>query len=132
MKKKSIIKYIIPILMIVFAVTAWFGVKQATAAIQRLEKIEAYYTGVAVEVGKEIDLKDISVTAEEIEAEYEKIAAGAGVSVEEVKKHYEDPRSKEYLEDDAKEQKLYTMLFEQVKVSKGEKTTFAELFKPAN
>ena len=76
--------------------------------------------------------KDISVTPEEIEAEYEKIAVGAGVSVEEVKKHYEDPRAKEYLEDDAKEQKLYTMLFDQVKMSKGDKTTFAELFKPAN
>lgn len=64
MKKKSIIKYMIPILMIVFTVTAWFGVKQATAAVQRLEKIEAYYMGEPVEVGKKIDLKDISVTAE--------------------------------------------------------------------
>ena len=82
--------------------------------------------------GLKAEKEVVAVTAEEVEAEYEKIAAGAGVTVEEVKKHYEDPRAKEYLEDEAKEQKLYTMLFEQVKVSKGDKTTFADLFKPAN
>ena len=75
-------------------------------------------------------LKDskIEVTPEEVEAEYNKIAEGAGISVEEVKKHYADPRSKEYLEDEAKEEKLYTMLFEQVKVSKGDKVSFKDLF----
>ena len=113
--------------------------KMLTSAGQKKEDMLTQWTGDAEKMLKSriiveslLKEKDISVTAEEIEAEYEKIAAGAGVSVEEVKKHYEDPRSKEYLEDDAKEQKLYTMLFEQVKVSKGEKTTFAELFKPAN
>ena len=113
--------------------------KMLTSAGQKKEDMLTQWTGDAEKMLKSriiveslLKEKDISVTAEEIEAEYEKIAAGAGVSVEEVKKHYEDPRSKEYLEDDAKEQKLYTMLFEQVKVSKGGKTTFAELFKPAN
>ena len=113
--------------------------KMLTSAGQKKEDMLTQWTSDAEKMLKSriiveslLKEKDISVTAEEIEAEYEKIAAGAGVSVEEVKKHYEDPRSKEYLEDDAKEQKLYTMLFEQVKVSKGEKTTFAELFKPAN
>ena len=113
--------------------------KMLTSAGQKKEDMLTQWTGDAEKMLKSriiveslLKEKDISVTAEEIEAEYEKIAAGAGVSVEEVKKHYEDPRSKEYLEDEAKEQKLYTMLFDQVKVSKGEKTTFANLFKPAN
>lgn len=113
--------------------------KMLTAAGQKKEDMLTQWTGDAEKMLKSriiveslLKEKDISVTPEEIEAEYEKIAAGAGVSVEEVKKHYEDPRSKEYLEDEAKEQKLYTMLFDQVKVSKGEKTTFANLFKPAN
>ena len=57
-------KYIVSVLAILLAVTAWFGVKQATAAIQRLEKIEAYYDGEPVKVGEKINLKDISVTAE--------------------------------------------------------------------
>ncbi len=75
-------------------------------------------------------LKDrtIEITDAEIEAEYEKIASGTQMSVEDVKKHYEDANRKEYLIDDIKEQKLYEQLFSEVKVSKGEKKTFAEIF----
>ena len=76
--------------------------------------------------------KNISVTPEEIEAQYAKIAEDAGATVEEVKKHYEDPRSKEYLIDEAKEKKLFADLYTQVKVTKGDKIAFADLFKPAN
>ena len=36
---------------------------------------------------------------------------------------------KEYLIDDTKEQKLYDELYKEVKVSKGDKTPFADLFK---
>ena len=73
--------------------------------------------------------RNITVTPEEIEKEMENIAEKSGVSVEEVKKHYEDPRSKEYLIDDTKEQKLYSQLFAEVKVTKGDKIAFADLFK---
>lgn len=73
--------------------------------------------------------KNISVTPEEIEAQYAKIAEEGGMSVEEVKKHYSDPRSKEYLIDDAKENKLYDEIYKEVKVTKGDKMSFADLFK---
>ncbi|MCQ2611412.1 MAG: trigger factor [Treponema sp.] len=73
--------------------------------------------------------RNISVTPEEIEASYAKIAEEGGMTVEEVKKHYADPRSKEYLIDDAKETKLYDELYKEVKVSKGDKIAFADLFK---
>lgn len=73
--------------------------------------------------------RNISVTPEEIEQEMESIAEKSGVSVEEVKKHYADPRSKEYLIDDTKEQKLYKELFGQVTVTTGDKMAFADLFK---
>ena len=73
--------------------------------------------------------RNISVTPEEIEEEYSRIAAESNVTVEEVKKHYSDPRAKEYLIDDAKEQKLYKQLYSEVKVSKGDKVSFADLFK---
>ena len=73
--------------------------------------------------------RNIAVTPEEVEAEYAKIADGAGISLEEVKKHYADASKKEYLIDDMKEQKLYAQLFEQIKITKGDKTTFADLFK---
>lgn len=73
--------------------------------------------------------RNITVTPEEIEQEMESIAEKSGVSVEEVKKHYADPRSKEYLIDDTKEQKLYKELFGQVTVTTGDKMAFADLFK---
>ena len=73
--------------------------------------------------------KNISVTPEEIEAQYAKIAEDGGMTVEEVKEHYKDPKAKEYLIDEAKETKLYDDLYKKVKISKGEKMTFAELLK---
>ncbi len=72
--------------------------------------------------------RNISVTPDEIEARYKEIAEEGGITVDEVKKHYEDPRSKEYLIDDTKEQKLYETLYKEIKVEKGDKMTFAELF----
>ena len=50
------------------------------------------------------------------------------MTVEEVKKHYEDPRSKEYLIDETKENKLYDEIYKEIKVSKGDKMSFKELF----
>ena len=73
--------------------------------------------------------REIAVTPEDVEAEYVKIAAGAGIAVEEVKKHYADARKKEYLIDDIKEQVLYKQLLEKCTLSKGAKTAFADLFK---
>ena len=72
--------------------------------------------------------KNITVTPEEIEAEYTKIAEEGGMTVDEVKKHYEDARAKSYLIDDVKENKLYDLIYKEVKVSKGDKLSFKELF----
>ena len=47
--------------------------------------------------------RNISVTPEEVEEAYAKIADESGMSVEDVKKHYGDPRAREYLVDDTKE-----------------------------
>ena len=76
--------------------------------------------------------KNISVTPEEIDAEYEKIAKEQGLKVEEVKEHYNDLKAKEYLIDEIKESKLYEELYKQVKIEKGDKVSFADLFKSAN
>lgn len=74
--------------------------------------------------------KNISVTPEEVEAQYQKIADEQGITLDEVKKHYDDPRNKEYLVDETKENKLYEELYKDVKVSKGDKMSFSDLFKP--
>ncbi len=76
--------------------------------------------------------KNISVTPEEIEEEYKHIAEENSITVEEVKDHYKDMKAKEYLIDEAKEKKLYEVLYKEVKVEKGDKTSFADLFKPEN
>lgn len=75
-----------------------------------------------------IRAKNISVTPEEIEEQYKVIAEEGNMSIDEVKKHYADPRTKEYLIDDTKENKLYAEIYKEVKVSKGDKLTFKELF----
>lgn len=64
MKKKKLIKYSIPMLLLFFSVIVWFGAKQVAGAVQKLDRIEASYFGMPVEVGEEIDLKDIYITAE--------------------------------------------------------------------
>lgn len=73
--------------------------------------------------------KNISVTPEEVDAAMQNIALEQGISIEEVKEHYKDAKAKEYLVDETKENKLYEELYKQVKVAKGEKQTFADLFK---
>ncbi len=109
--------------------------KMITASGQSKETMLKEWTGDSEKMLKSriivdtlIREKNISVTPEEIEAQYAKIAEEGGMTVEEVKKHYEDPRAKEYIIDDVKENKLYDELYKQVKVSKGDKTSFKDLF----
>ncbi|WP_296322691.1 trigger factor [Treponema sp. UBA3813] len=109
--------------------------RMITASGQKKEDMLKEWTGDAEKMLKSriivdslLKSKNISVTPEEIEAEYQKIADGNGISVDEVKQHYADPRSKEYLIDEAKEQKLYKEIFAEVKVSKGDKVAFKDLF----
>ena len=110
--------------------------RMIAASGQKKEDMLKEWTGDAEQMLKSriivdslLKAKNISVTPEEIEAEYQKIAGGNGISVEEVKQHYTDPRSKEYLIDEAKEQKLYKEIFAEVNVTKGDKVAFADLFK---
>ena len=63
MNKKSKIKYIVSMIAVALMVMAWFGTKQVAGAVRHLEAIEGYYTGAAVEVGKEINARDIFISA---------------------------------------------------------------------
>lgn len=73
--------------------------------------------------------RKITVEEPEVESKIEEIAKESDVSIDEIKKHYADSTKKEYLIEDIKEQKLYDQLFTEIKITKGEKTTFADLFK---
>ncbi len=109
--------------------------KMVTAAGQTKEGMLAQWTGDSEKMLKSriivdalLKERNISVTPEEVEARYAEIAEEGNMTVEEVKKHYSDPRSKEYLVDDTKEQKLYDLLYKEVKVTKGDKIAFTDLF----
>ena len=109
--------------------------KMVTSSGQTKEAMLEQWTGDSEKMLKSriivdslIRSRNISVTSEEIEAQYAKIAEEGGMTVEEVKKHYEDPRSKEYLIDDTKENKLYDEIYKEVKVTKGDKLSFKDLF----
>ena len=109
--------------------------KMVTASGQTKETMLEQWTGDSEKMLKSriivdslIREKNISVTPEEIEEQYAKIAQEGGISVDEVTKHYSDPRTKEYLIDDTKENKLYDEIYKTVKVSKGDKVNFEELF----
>lgn len=73
--------------------------------------------------------RNITATLEEIDAWYAKVAEDNNMSIDDVKKRYEDASSKEYVEDTVKEDKLYDELYKEVKVTKGDKIAFADLFK---
>lgn len=110
--------------------------RMVVASGQKKEDMLAQWTGDAEKMLKSriivdslLKSKNISVTPEEVEDAYQKLADSNGVSVEDVKKHYADPRAKEWFIDDVKEQKLYDDIFAQIKVAKGDKTSFADLFK---
>lgn len=110
--------------------------RMVVASGQKKEDMLAQWTGDAEKMLKSriivdslLKSKNISVTPEEVEEAYQKLADSNGVSVEDVKKHYADPRAKEWFIDDVKEQKLYDDIFAQIKVAKGDKTLFADLFK---
>lgn len=75
----------------------------------------------------------ITVTPEEVEAEYSVLAKKYDTPIDEIKKHYTDsPKQKEYLIDTIKENKLYTQLFEKSVVKTGEAVSFKTYFGKGN
>ena len=112
--------------------------KMIEASGQKKEDMLKQWTGDAEKMLKSrliveqlLQDKNITVTPEEVEAEYAKMAEDAGTTVDAIKEQYKDSRYKEYIIDDLKERKLFEDLYKQVKVSKGDKMEFADLFKNA-
>lgn len=66
---------------------------------------------------------------EELVAEYAKMATDSGMSAEEIKSEYEKRGMVDYLKDRIKEDKLLADLEKKVKVKKGKKVAFVDLFK---
>jgi trigger factor len=71
--------------------------------------------------------KNITVSDEDIEAEYGKIAEETGADAGDVRKHYDDRDAKEYLIEELKEKKLFAELLSQAAVQEGDTMTYEEL-----
>lgn len=104
------------------------GGKGKTGVLAEWEKesVEALKGGIITE--SLLKERKIEISDEEIESKFAEIAKGADVSVEDVKKEYANPRQKQYLIEDLREKKLFAQLFSEVKVKKGKKIPFSELF----
>ena len=110
--------------------------KMVEASGQKKEDMLAQWTG-----NSELNLKcrliidalirerKIEASDEEIEAEFKRISDETNTPIEEIKKNYESPRAKEFIADEVREKKLFEQLYKEVKVEKGDKISFADLFK---
>lgn len=73
-------------------------------------------------------IKNLSITVsdEEVEQEIAKQAQEMNISLEEIKKYYDDT-NKAYLKEDLQQQKLFDLLLGEVKVKKGKKQKYLDL-----
>ena len=74
-----------------------------------------------------MDGQQIEVSDEEVEKEIQKMAENSGMSVEEVKKEYEEKDAEGYLRENIKEQKFFDLLLAENTVKTGPKTNYLDL-----
>ena len=110
--------------------------KLVAASGQSKEDMLKQWTGDAEEqikseliINELIKARGVEASDEELEAEFAKIAERTGMAVDEVKKQYANENAKAYLKTDIKTEKVLNQLYSEVKVEKGDKIAFADLFK---
>jgi trigger factor len=64
---------------------------------------------------------------EEVEKEFEALAADSGTSLDEVKKYYEQEQMLEYLKEDIKERKLFDLMLSENTIKKGKPEKYLDL-----
>ncbi len=70
----------------------------------------------------------IEVSDAEIDAEYKRLADANGMSVEDLKKYYEQQNQAYYFVEGVKEDKLFTQIFEKSNIKKGKKVAMKDFF----
>jgi trigger factor len=91
----------------------------------RPDAVKALHSRLIVETLIE-DLK-LEANDEEMAKEMEHLAADENVSVEEIKKYYEQENMKEYLKEDIKEHKLFDILLAENTIKPGKKENYLDL-----
>jgi trigger factor len=69
----------------------------------------------------------LEASDEELEKEYETIAAESGTPLEEVKKYYEQEQMREYLKEDIKERKLFDRMLAENTIKRGKPEKYLDL-----
>jgi FKBP-type peptidyl-prolyl cis-trans isomerase (trigger factor) len=93
----------------------------------KLEAREALHTQIVVDAL--IEALNIEPSDEEFQKEAEEMTGEKAADEEELKKHYADEPTKEYLRDRIKERRLFDELLSKNTIKTGEKKTFQELLK---
>ncbi|MDR0449944.1 MAG: trigger factor [Treponema sp.] len=71
--------------------------------------------------------RNLDASDEDVEKEFEALAAGSDTSIEDVKKYYESENMKQYLKGEIKERKFFDLLLSENTVKTGEKKKFLDL-----
>ncbi len=74
----------------------------------------------------------IEVSDEEIDTEYKKIAEANNMSIEDLKKYYQQQNQDFYFVEGVKEDKLFNQIFDKSKIKKGKKLKMKEFFAEEN
>ncbi|GHU85706.1 hypothetical protein FACS189473_4880 [Spirochaetia bacterium] len=91
----------------------------------RPEAVKALHSRLIVETL--IQDQKFEASGEEIEKEFETIAAESDTSIEDVKKYYEQQNMREYLAEDIKERKLFDLLLAENTIKPGKKAKYVDL-----
>jgi trigger factor len=70
---------------------------------------------------------NIEVSDEDLEKEFEAMAARAELPLTEIKNYYEQGNMKEYLKEDIRERRLFDAVFAEITVKKGKKQKYLDL-----
>ncbi len=77
---------------------------------------------------KLLEREKVELSQEELEAEYQRIAAGSGSDAAQVRQQYESLGYAERLRDRLREDKLFSLIYSKAKEKKGKKTKLVDLF----
>jgi trigger factor len=91
----------------------------------RPEAVKALHSRLIVE--SLIRDQNWEITDEDVEKEYETMAADSAVSPEELKKYYEQENMKEFLKEEIKERRLFDLLLAENTVKAGKKENYLDL-----
>lgn len=74
-------------------------------------------------------MRDLAVEAsdEDLNAEMQTMADSMGITLDEVKKHYEQEKMREYLREEIRERKLFDLVLAEAKLKKGKKRKYLDL-----